>query len=186
MLGPICQKDDDRSRHNLAHGQTTGRGIGPKLPYNVGRDLERDRDGRLDPWHAVPDRLSFAEIAIGLASREREIARQHLGYLRRAGSEREQSMDSVQSLGFLGVGGSRHVTYTCYRLRLRSRVEHERQPFIIRSNWKLPFAYRASLPHPAGSLAPSETAGPHRSCPLSAWPRSSAGLCRRTRVGLPA
>jgi len=68
MLGPICQKDDDRSRHNLAHGQTTGRGIGPKLPYNVGRDLERDRDGRLDPWHAVPDRLSFAEIAIRLAS----------------------------------------------------------------------------------------------------------------------
>jgi hypothetical protein len=47
MLGPICQKDDDRSRHNLAHGQTTGRGIGPKLPYNVGRNLERDWDGRL-------------------------------------------------------------------------------------------------------------------------------------------
>src|SRR4051812_4156269 len=59
MFGPICQKADDRSRHNLAHGQTTGRGIGPKLPYNVGRDLERDRDGRLDPWHAVPDRLEL-------------------------------------------------------------------------------------------------------------------------------
>src|SRR3954452_8772639 len=157
MLGPICQKADDRSRHNLAHGQTTGRGIGPKLPYNVGRDLERDRDGRLDPWHAVPDRLSFAEIAIGLASREREIARQHLGYLRRAGSEREQSMDSVQSLGFLGVGGSRHVTYTCYRLRLRSRAKHERQPFIIRSNWKLPFAYRASGRHLAA--CPSRVPG---------------------------
>src|SRR5690349_8857234 len=118
MLGPIRQKDDDRLRHNLAHGQTTGRGIGPKLPYNVGRDLERDWDLRLDQWHAVPDRRSFAEIAIGLASRECELARQHQGYLRRAGSAREQSMNSVQSLGLLGVGGSRHVTYTCYRLRL--------------------------------------------------------------------
>src|SRR3954452_14584021 len=127
MLGPICQKADDRSRHNLAHGQTTGRGIGPKRPYNVGRDLERDWDCRLDPWHAVPDRLSFAEIPIRLASRECEIARQHHGYLRRAGAAREQSMDSVQSLGFLCVGGSRHVTYTRYCLRLIRFPEEDDQ-----------------------------------------------------------
>src|SRR5215831_12087653 len=90
------------------------------------------------------------EIAIGLTSRQTKFARQRHGRPRHASSVRQQPPCRSQSVGLLLSRGTNHLTQTYYRLRRKSTAFLPRKPTIVRSKWKLSFAFREPLVSLAG------------------------------------
>src|SRR5215831_5661989 len=93
------------------------------------------------------------EIAIGLTSRQTKFARQRHGRLRHASSVRQQPPCRSQSVGLLLSRGTNHLTQPYYRLRRKSTAFLPRKPTIVRSKWKLSFAFREPSVSLAGSRA---------------------------------
>src|SRR5215831_2323777 len=132
------------------------------------------------------------EIAIGLTSRQTKFARQRHGRLRHASSVRQQPPCRSQSVGLLLSRGTNHLTQPYYRLRRKSTAFLPRKPTIVRSKWKLSFAFReppvrqalllsfqVSLP---GSPGAGITKFFHNSLPVAA---SSARMKSRTPLSPP-
>src|ERR1700752_4524246 len=80
-------------------------------------------------------------IIWALTTRHREPARQRHGSLRHALATREQPKGRIEPFRLLRLGRSRHMTYTYYLLRRKSRTTWERSSGIARSKQKLPFAF---------------------------------------------
>ena len=78
--------------------------MGAQVAYDIARDLECDRYRWLANWHRMPDRFGFLQVAIGLAPRQSEIARQRHGGVRQGDTAHKQAVGGVQSLGLLRVG----------------------------------------------------------------------------------
>jgi hypothetical protein len=114
----------------------------PKIDRKALRHLERNRNRVLGNRRRGSARPCQFEIAIGLSSRQAELARQRHGSLRHANSVREQPPRRSQSVGLLCSRRTNHMTQRYYRLRRKSTTFLPRKPTIVRSNWKLPFAFR--------------------------------------------
>ena len=63
-----CPGDD------LAEGESAAPGVCADCAYGADRQLEGDRDGRLDRRYRVAQAGRFLEIAVGLSARQRELA----------------------------------------------------------------------------------------------------------------
>src|SRR5262244_4615252 len=104
------------------------------------------------------------EIAIGLTSRQTKFARQRHGRLRHASSVRQQPPCRSQSVGLLLSRGTNHLTQPYYRLRRKSTAFLPRKPTIVRSKWKLSFAFE----EPSRRCSPISTCSTCSTCSPSA------------------
>ena len=117
-----------------------------RMSPNIAREalghLERNRNRVLGNRRRRSARARQFEIAIGLSSRQAELARQRHGSLRHANSVREQPPRRSQSVGHLCSRRTNHMAQRYYCLRRKSTTFLPRKPTIVRSNWKLSFAFR--------------------------------------------
>src|SRR5215469_11309529 len=121
------------------------------------------------------------EIAIGLTSRQTKFARQRHGRLRHASSVRQQPPCRSQSVGLLLSRGTNHLTQPYYRLRRKSTAFLPRKPTIVRSKWKLSFAFREPSHHCWRTSTCAGSCWDGR-CSAGAKPRlSHRDLCGRPR-----
>ena len=100
--------------------------ISPHIAHDVRWHLQRDRHRWCDQRHRMADRLRFLKVAVRLASRQAKLARQRHNRFRHADPTRQQAVRSVQPLGLLSIGRSRHVTYAYYPLRRKSSTDPNR------------------------------------------------------------
>ena len=153
--------------------------MSPKIAREALRHLERNRNRALGNRRRRSASSRQFEIAIGLSSRQAELARQRHGSLRHASSVREQPPRRSQSVGLLCSRRTNHMTQRYYRLRRKSTTFLPRKPIIARSNWKLSFAFREPRPLPAEFLPCAA-----RRCRPPSGPEPSASVrCRVAPTG---
>src|SRR5271166_1511184 len=137
----FAEKRPQRPAHHVADRHPFGRRLRPNGVDQARRKLERHRRRRLCNRDRTADHLGLLDVSIGLTTRHRESARQRHGSLRHALATREQPKGRIEPFRLLRFGRSRHVTYTYYLLRRKSRTTWERSSGITRSKQKLPFAF---------------------------------------------
>ena len=139
----LCrQKCCHRPPDDIACREAVLARMSPKIARKALRHLERNRNRVLGNRRCRSARSRQFEIAIGLSSRQAELARQRHGSLRHASSVREQPPRRSQSVGLLCSRRTNHMTQSYYRLRRKSTTFLPRKPIIVRSNRKLSFAFR--------------------------------------------
>ena len=98
-----CPGDD------LAEGESAASGVCADCAYGADRQLEGDRDGRLDRRYRVAQVARFLEIAVGLPARQRELPTEMPGRLGAFHPLPEQTVRGVEQPRLLGLRGPRHA-----------------------------------------------------------------------------
>ena len=112
MRFPGCEQGFQGSRHQFADRRSGGERTrsqtldqAARKPH--GKDVLAVGDG-----HGRAQLLGFAQVAVGLASRDGELAGEAFDSVRQVRAPQQQRAGEIEPLGLLGIADAGHTTYT--------------------------------------------------------------------------
>ena len=132
MRFPGCQQGVESSRHQFADRRSGGERTLPQAPDQAAWKPDRKDVFAVGDGHGGGQLLGFAQVAIGLASRDGELAGEAFDGVGQVRILLQQRAGEIEPAGFLGIADARHVTYNIYSTYLMSSLVVERADALER------------------------------------------------------
>ncbi len=122
MRFPGCEQGLEGSRHQFADRRSGGDRTLPQAPDQAAWKPDRKDVLAVGDGHGRGQLLGFAQVAIGLARRDGELAGEAFDGVGQVRILLQQRAGEIEPLGFLGIADAGHVTYNIYSTCLMSSL----------------------------------------------------------------
>ena len=122
MRFPGCQQGLEGSRHQFADRRSGGERTRSQTPDQATRKPDGQDILAVGDRNGCGQLLGFAQVAIGLASRDGELAGEAFDGVGQVRILLQQRAGEIEPAGFLGIADAGHVTYNIYSTCLMSSL----------------------------------------------------------------